>query len=215
MGLQQEETKQIILKDGRSYTIRLDRHRFFYPNEWKSFIQCLEDRHTPLFEFILNTGARFTEARHIRPKDFDFERNNVRLWKTKTRAKKGETHGATRNISISSEFSKKMKKFCKDFESDAFIFKPNTLQGANQLIKRKLKAAEIEDWYNFSTHNIRKTHGMYLKAIGIEMGELCTRLGHDYNTYIKHYGSPDVFSEADMRGIKELLGNLYMRRRTF
>ena len=82
-------------------------------------------------------------------------------------------------------------------------------------IKRKLKEIGIKDYYNFSTHNIRKTHGMYLKAIGIEIGELCQRLGHDYNTYIKHYGSPDIFSEKDMRMIREILGDLYIRQRRY
>ena len=56
---------------------------------------------------------------------------------------------------------------------------------------------------------------MYLKALGIDIAEICTRLGHDYNTYISHYGSADVFSDSDMRKIKELLGDLYMRSRKF
>jgi hypothetical protein len=56
---------------------------------------------------------------------------------------------------------------------------------------------------------------MYLKALGIDVGEICTRLGHDYNTYIQHYGSADVFSDRDIRQIKDLLGDLYMRNRRF
>jgi hypothetical protein len=56
---------------------------------------------------------------------------------------------------------------------------------------------------------------MYLKALGIDIAEICTRLGHDYNTYIKHYGSADIFSEKDMRDIRELVGDLYIRQRRF
>ena len=202
------------LKDGRKYTIRLDRHRFFFPDEWKKFLNGVKESKKPIFEFIFNTGARFDEAVHIRPCDIDFEKCYVKLWKTKTKAKKGEKHGKPRTISISTQYTRKLKRLCKNLRDDEFIFKCS-IQATNQLLKRTLKKVGIKDWYNFSTHNIRKTHGMYLKALGIDIGEICTRLGHDYNTYISHYGSADVFSDSDLRKIKELLGDLYMRQRRF
>jgi len=82
-------------------------------------------------------------------------------------------------------------------------------------MKRKLEELKVQNAKQFSSHNIRKTHGMYLKALGIDIAEICTRLGHDYNTYIKHYGSADVFSEKDMRAIRDLLGDLYFRQRRY
>lgn len=209
-----QDLKQGIRKDGVIYTKRVDRRRFFYPDEWRKFIAALKDRHKPIFEFMFNTGARINEAIHIRPCDFDFERNNVRLWKTKTKARKGETTGKPRTISLSTEYSKRVKRFCSDKKPDEFLWKMSNA-GFNQLMCRALQRAEIKDYYNFSSHNIRKTHGMYLKALGIDIAEVCTRLGHDYDTYISHYGSADVFSEKDMRQIKELLGDLYMRQRRF
>ena len=45
--------------------------------------------------------------------------------------------------------------------------------------------------------------------------EEALRLGHDYNTYIKHYGSADIFNNKDMREIRELLGSLYLRQRRY
>ena len=163
---------------------------------------------------MFNTGARFDEALHTRPIDFDFERNNLRLWKTKTKSKKGEKVGKPRTISLSSSFSGRMKRFCKDKKPDEYLFKISQA-GFNQLMKKKLNKLGIKDWTNFSSHNIRKTHGMYLKALGIDLAEICTRLGHDYNTYIKHYGSADVFSEKDYVGIRDLMGDLYIRSRRF
>jgi len=201
-------------KKGIEYSIRTDRRRFFYPQEWVHFMKSLKTSKKPLFDFMLNTGCRIDEALHIRTCDFDFERNNVRLWKTKTKAKKGETHGKPRTISISSQFSRRIKKYCCNFKSEEYIF-IGSIQSVNQMLKRILKKIGIKDFYNFSTHNIRKTSGMFLKALGIDVGEICTRLGHDYNTYIQHYGSADVFSEKDMRGIKELFGDLYSRQRRF
>jgi len=192
-----------------------DLNRFFFPDEWKGFLKQIEKpkyKHRMLYELMFNTGARFDEAKHIRPRDFDFDRGNLRLWKTKTKAKKGETVGKPRTISLSTEFSHKMRRFCKDKQPDEYLFTISQA-GFNQLLKAKLKLMQIEDFPNFSSHNIRKTHGMYLKALGIELAEICTRLGHDYNTYIKHYGSADVFSEKDMREIRILMGDLYRRTR--
>ena len=195
--------------------ITKDTNRFFYPDEWKKFIKNIQkNKQLMLYELMFNTGARFDEARHTRPVDFDFERNNVRLWKTKTKAKKGEKVGKPRTISLSSGFSKKMKKFCSDKKPDDYLFKI-TQPGFNQLMKNKMKSLGIKDYTNFSSHNIRKTHGMYLKALGIDIAEICTRLGHDYNTYIKHYGSADIFSEKDMRAIRDLFEDLYIRQRRF
>lgn len=206
----------LIKKDvrGREYSVRTDRRRFFYPDEWKKFMNQLRYKNHALFLFMFNTGCRIDEALHIRPCDFDFSRNTIRLWKTKTKAKKGETHGKPRTISLSSKFTKKIKTHCSKFSNEEFIFK-GSIQSANQLMKRNLQKIGIEDYYNFSTHNIRKTHGMYLKALGIDMGEICTRLSHDYDTYISHYGSADVFSEKDMRNIRELMDDLYFRKRRF
>lgn len=211
---QSQELRTITKSDGKKYTIRTDRRRIFFPEEWKEFMNGLRKGNRPLFDFMVNTGARIDEAIHIRPKDFDFERNNVRLWKTKTRSKKGEKVGLPRNVSLSSEFGDRMRKLCRDKNPEEYLFY-KAVPSINLLIKRILKKINIKDYYNFSTHNIRKTHGMYLKALGIDIGEICTRLGHGYDTYITHYGSADVFSEKDMRGIRELLGDLYMRQRRY
>ncbi len=197
--------------------IHKDINRFFFPDEWKKFSKEIDKpkfQNRFLYELQFNTGARFDEVLHVKQNDFDFDRNNLRLWKTKTKAKKGEKTGKPRTISLSSEFSKKIKKFCRDKNPNDYLFNISQA-GYNQLLKRKLELLGIKDWTNFSSHNIRKTHGMYLKALGIDLAEICTRLGHDYDTYIKHYGSADVFSEKDMRAIRELLGDLYFRNRRF
>lgn len=192
--------------------MKTDNNRFFFPDEWVSFIKLVKN--PMMYELQFQTGGRFDEVRHIRPMDFDFERNNLRFWKTKTKARKGEKVGSPRTISLSSDFSSKMKRFSKDKKPDEYLFNISQA-GYNQLLKKKLKKLGIKDFSDFSSHNIRKTHGMYLKALGIDSAEICVRLGHDANTFIKHYGSPDVFSEKDMRSIRELLGDLYFRNRRF
>jgi len=192
-----------------------DRNIFFYPEDWKLFMKAIDKRNNKLlYDLQLNTGGRFDELLHLRSCDFDFDRHNVRLWKTKTKAKKGEKVGKPRTISLSTEFTKRIKKYCDTKKQDEYLFKISQA-GYNQLLKRILVKLKVKYAQQFSSHNIRKTHGMYLKALGIDIAEICTRLGHDYNTYIKHYGSADVFSEKDMRDIRELLGDLYFRQRRF
>lgn len=192
-----------------------DANIFLYPGDWKSFMKSVEkNRNKLLYDLQFNTGARFNEVLHLRPMDFDFDRNNVRLWKTKTKAKKGEKVGKPRTISLSTSFGRKMRRFCSDKKPNKYLFKVSQA-GYNQLLKRKLAKLKVLNANEFSSHNIRKTHGMYLKSLGIDIAEICTRLGHDYNTYIKHYGSADVFSEKDMRAIREMLGDLYFRQRRY
>lgn len=192
--------------------MKTDNNRFLYPDEWKKFTDAVKkSKQLLLYELQFNTGARFDEVLHVRPRDFDFERNNLRLWKTKTKAKKKEKVGKPRTISLSSEFTKKIKKFCKDKNPNDYLWDVSQA-GYNQLLKKKLKKIGVQAWKEFSSHNVRKTHGMYLKALGIDIGEICTRLGHDYNTYIQHYGSADIFSDRDLLMIRELLGDLYRRR---
>lgn len=192
-----------------------DPNIFLYPEQWKKFMKAIDKRKNKLlYDFQLNTGARFDEALHMRPIDFDFDKNIVRLWKTKTKAKKGEKTGKPRTISISSEFTKRIKRYANNFENHEYLFKISQA-GYNKLLKDVLERLNIKDARQFSSHNIRKTHGMYLKALGIDIAEICTRLGHDHNTYIKHYGSADIFSEKDMRDIRQLLGDLYFRQRRF
>jgi integrase len=215
--IESQDIKYITTSKGIQYPVRTDRRRVFMPDEWIKFIGSLKDSKKPLFDFMLNTGCRFDEGKHIRPMDFDFSRNNVRLWKTKTKAKKGEKIGKPRTISLSTEYAKRIEKYINKnkISPESYIFNIQSLQSANMMLKRTLKNIGIKDYYNFSTHNIRKTHGMYLKALGIDIAEICTRLGHDYNTFIAHYGSADIFSEKDMRQIKDLLGDLYSRQRRY
>ena len=45
--------------------------------------------------------------------------------------------------------------------------------------------------------------------MGVDSGEICYRLGHDLNTFIKHYGSANVFDRKDKIGMTKILGDVY------
>jgi len=199
-----------IKSDGTKYSVRDDRNRFFFPEEWIKFYNKLRESKKPIFDILINTGARIEEALNIKPKNFDWEKNRLTLRVTKLKASKGERVGKPRTFTISSQFARKMRKHINDNKimDDELMFKI-TKQAVYQMMRRALKNAEIKDDWNFGLHNIRKTHGNYLKALEIDSGEICYRLGHDLNTFIKHYGSPNIFDRKDKIVMIKILGDVY------
>jgi integrase len=212
--LQLEPTKMQGLKmgtrkDGSTYSVRDDRSSYFYPSQWLDFINVVNKDRQMIFKTLIGTGARIDEALNIKPDHYDFERNTLTLYVTKIKARKGERVGKKRTFSISSDYSKEMKKYIeKNSISDSIVF-PITQQGVYQLFKRSLKNTAIKDPWQFSLHNIRKTHGNWLKALGVPAEEICLRLGHDFDTYLRHYGSPNVFSQQDKITMTKILGDIY------
>lgn len=209
--------------DGTPYTVRDDRSRYFYPQEWQAFYKILKKPQRPIFDFLIQTGARIDEALHTRPADFDYDRSTIRIWKTKTKAKLSERSGKPRTIILSPVFVKRVKGYAKearlDLTSKSYLFYGNhdgrmTEQAVSQLFKRKLEGVGLNK-EEFSLHNIRKTHGNWLKALGVPAEEICLRLGHDYNTYLKHYGSATVFGNEDILQINKLLDGLYQQVRRY
>jgi len=57
-----------IKSDGKRYTVRADRHRYFRPNEWLKFLFCVKEDRKILFETLLQTGGRIDEVLHLNQK---------------------------------------------------------------------------------------------------------------------------------------------------
>ena len=56
----------------------------------KEKTETIKNEKQPIFDILINTGARIEEALNIKPEDFDWERNNLTLRVTKIKARKGE-----------------------------------------------------------------------------------------------------------------------------
>jgi integrase len=199
-----------IRKDGRKYAVRDDRSRYFFPEEWIKFYYSLDIHRQPIFDALINTGSRISEILEIKPSDFDFERNTLTLRVTKKKHALEERVGKKRTFVISSQFAKRMRKYISDNDigNNQILFSI-TKQAIYQILRRTLKKLEFKDWYNFSLHNIRKTHGNWLKALDVSSDEICLRLGHDHNTYLKHYGSASIFDRKDKLLMIKILGDVY------
>jgi len=211
---------QGIKSDGKKYTVRQDRHRYFFPEEWIRFMGGMDFNKSILFETALQTGGRITEILNLKPKDFIWDNNTVRLRVTKSKASKGESKvlgGKQRSFSISSQYCRRLRKYIKEKNiKDDYLLFPITKQGVSQMFKRYISKAGLNDW-EFSLHNIRKTSGMWLKTVqrrgvDLDVSEICMRLGHDHNTFIKHYGSPSIFTDQQRDKIVEILGDIYKLR---
>lgn len=207
-----------IKRDGKPYSVRQHRMNFFMPDVWKKTYNMLgTDKARLTADILIQTGSRINESRHIQKQDIDFERNTIKLRVTKTKAKKGEKKGKPRTIPLNSEFIKKLKKHFKEKTDIDYIGILST-PAFNIALKKALRDAEIKDWFMYSAHNIRKTHGNWLKIlsnlkiINCDAMEICLRLGHDYNTFLKDYGSSGVMDSKDVMQIKEILGDLYATR---
>jgi len=199
-----------IKSDGKKYSVRDDRSRYFFPEEWIKFFDSIKSEKQNIFDCLINTGARIEEALNIKPRDFDWEKNTLTLRITKRKAAKGERVGKPRTFKISSQYARRVRKYIVDKKlSDESILFPMSKQAVYQMLKRTLKKIGVKDWEQFSLHNIRKTHGNYLKALEIDSGEICYRLGHDLNTFIKHYGSANIFDRKDKMLMIKILGDVY------
>lgn len=203
-----------IMKNGKPYSVRNDRSRYFYPQEWLNFLEQIKPEKQAIYDVLINTGARIDEALHIRPKDFDWERNNLTLVFVKVKSAKGETTGKPRTFKISSQFAKRMKKHIakNKIGMDESLFKVSQ-KAVYLMFKRGVRNAGLKEW-EFSLHNCRKSHGNFLKALmrysdQISEAEICLRLGHTIDTYLKYYGSPSVFNEQDISLMIKILGDVY------
>ena len=199
---------EIIKKDGRKYTIRGNRMRYFFPDEWMAFYDNLSDRQKLTFNSLINTGARINEIRNVRPEDIDSERNSLVLRATKTRNKDGSPK--LRIIPISAEFTKFLRKGIKHFNVQNSSNLPIlSTPAANICLKKHLQTIGLQDYYMFSIHNIRKTLETWLLALRVDSMTITQHFGHSASIANKHYVSPDTFSFEEKNQMRMIIGDLY------
>jgi len=191
------------------YYLKINPKAFFRPKDWNAFYDSLKEKSRPYFKIAINTGGRINEIREVRVKDIDFDNKTLTFYTTKTKGAKGEKRPVPREIKLSTEFLNWLQRWIKInklSQNDAFKI-PSTA-GVKKILQTHLKKIQIKDWHDFSSHNVRKTHGNWLLAIGMDGMKVAARLGHDYNTLLKSYVSPDIFTEEDKVLIKQVLGDL-------
>jgi integrase len=212
--INQRQTKNIVRNNGRNYTIRSNRDRFFYPDEWMVFYDNLKDKQKITFRLLINTGARINEIRNIKVSDVDFDRGNIVLRVTKRIINKvGIQKEGTRKIriiSVSSELIKYLRGIVKDYNLKPDDYFPIlSTPAANICMKKTLKEIGIKDYDMFSVHNCRKTLETWLIALEVDSFKVVKHFGHSLQVAIKHYVSPDIFNFEDKKNMRIIIGDLF------
>lgn len=201
-------SKEVIKKDGMKYTVRNNRHRYFFPDEWVTFYDSLKPRQKITFNFLLNTGARINEIRNITVQDIDFERNSIMIKWTKARNADGTRK--MRVLSVSSQFVKWLRAIVKELNlNPEDKFPILSTPAADICIKKNLKLIGLQDYMMFSAHNVRKTLETWLIALGIDSLKITKHFGHSLNVAAKFYVSPDTFNYEDKKMMRDIIGDLY------
>jgi len=203
---------QITRTNGRIYTIKENKDRFFFPDEYMKFFDKLKKKQKHSVTVQINTGARINELRNVKVSDLYFMNNRIVLRVTKCKAKKGEKKGRVRMIPISTHFVRYLKKYITDNKliEDDYIRILST-PALNIGIKKACSLAGIKDPRDFSSHSIRKTLETWLMALGVDGLVLTAHFGHDMRTAAQHYVSPDVFSWEEKKKMRLIIGDLYER----
>ncbi len=209
-------TSEVTRSNGRKYTVRNNRDRFFFPDEWQCFHDSLKNSQKVTFDVLINTGARIMEAQNINVADIDFQRNNIVLRVTKRIVNKpGKNKKGVRKIrviTISNQFSKYLKRVIKTHDlQDEDRLPILSTPAANIAMKKALKKAGFQDWEMFSIHNCRKTLETWLLALDIDGFKIIKHFGHSFAIAAKHYVSPDIFSWEDKTTMREIIGDIYRK----
>lgn len=194
------------------YYLKQDRKAFLYPKQWNDFFRLLNDKQLPYFKMAIVTGRRINEICNVTPNDIDFERHQITFRITKVRAKLKETRPDPKTLLISEALSSWLKRYKNKYNignNEPYV--RLTKVRIHQVIKEKLKKIDIKNYKDFSSHNVRKTHGSWLKALKVEIGEICSRLGHTPDTFLKHYVDANLFNMEDKILMIPILGEDLVR----
>jgi len=207
-------TSEIMRSNNKKYTVRQNRMRFFYPDEFTAFYDKLSNKQKITFNFLINTGARINEVRNIRVGDIDFDRNSIIIRWTKARNPDGSRR--MRTLPVSSQFSKWARGIIKEYNLQTNdLFPIISTPAANVCMKKTLKEIGVADWIMFSVHNVRKTLETWLIALDVDSMKITKHFGHSVQVASKYYISPDAFNFEDKKLMREIIGDLYYQTRGF
>jgi len=205
-----KEKKYYRRSDGKKYTLKDNKNRFLFPDEYMLFEDALGKRQKFSVICLINTGARINELINVKKEDVDFERKRIVLRVTKTKAKLKEKKGRIRIIPISTKFAKYLNKKLKHKNSNDFIGILSN-SSLNICYKKTGRKIGLKNPGDVSSHTFRKTLETWLMSLGIQDSALLAHFGHDLKTASSHYVSPDIFSYEDKQKIRMIIGDLYGR----
>lgn len=168
--------------------------KFLEEDEMKKLIIRASESDAVTSHMILTalySGLRFSEVAGLTKDDFDFKNNTISVnksWQIHDQAfKETKTKTSNREITISSEFMNKAKKwtFGERFAFQGENGTPPSDNAANKQLKRFL---EKDNSTVITFHGLRHTHASFLLSKDISIQYVSERLGHaDVNITLSTY----------------------------
>jgi len=209
-------------KEKNDKVIEEEKVRFMTNEEYKLFINEVDEEFKIIFHFLYETGCRKGEMTSLKWKNIDFENEKVKLNTTFSRKKNGgfmianTKNGKSKYIDISKnlinelkELYNKMKKI-DDFSKEWFVFggiKPisyTTLARKKEETFKRLKDQNI-NITQITIHEFRHSSASYMISNHIPIEIIAYRLGDSPETIRRTYAHlfPDTQKSA-----KGLFNNL-------
>jgi len=224
----------VTKKDGTKYSIRQNRMRYLFPDEWRKIEALLKnDKHLLLYSTLLFTGGRIMEALHLKPSSFNFDRETINYTVVKQRKAKKQYYATKsgREFFVSPTYLRKVKRYIikHKIEDDQYLFLNNsklpdnydslenkdkkkyyqvTKTAYSAMFKRKLRKAGIKNPHELALHNLRKTYGSVMRVFQLEVAEICYRLGNDMGTFMQHYGSSLIYTREEVLQWGRIFGDV-------
>jgi integrase len=192
--LSSEEATQIrkILK-GRSkyikkgvYREKENKVRFLNPDEWETIIYDIKDNLRKYYWFLLLTGMRYKEAKHVKKGHINWGNKSIIIFKPKG--------GVQRNANFSSFGKRKLQEMFSNLSEEDTLKFP-TIQHLIQTLHKVCRKHKIKYWQDISVHNLRKQHENYLLALDLPYQKITVHMGHTAKTALEHYNSSEFIKE--------------------
>jgi len=198
--------------ESKAYTRKSNPKRFFYPQEWLRFINTIANQdHKFWFEFYLHTGVRYKELKAVQVRDINTERETLLIRDPK--ASLGRT-GKQREIEISTYLRNRIAAQVKAKGLGRMdTFGIPRVQYLDKRIKTYARKAQVEDWQNFSMHNLRKTFETWCCAsLNINPIILSHHMGHTIDVASMYYVGLSLLKSDDKVLIRTILDNLFIKQ---
>lgn len=132
----------------------------------KAILQAIDNNYwRAFFSFLVNTGARISEAIHFEPEQQATLNGNHALIRFKGKGSRERVIRIHQGVLLDA--------------IEAGIFsKPPTVSGANQAIKKYAKRAGLVNWRFISPHTLRHSFAIAQLERGLRLNQLQAILGH-------------------------------------
>lgn len=205
-------------KERNDKIIEDEKIRFLTNEEYKLFINEVDDNFKIVFHFLYETGCRKGEMASLKWKNVDFKNERIKLNTTFSRNRNGRLiitntkNGKNKYIDISNNLMKeivvlydKMKKL-DGFSNDWFVFGGTRKISYTTLNRKKDDAFKKLDEKGFlithiTIHEFRHSSASYMISNNIPIEIIAYRLGDSPETIRKTYAHLFPDAQKDVKGL--------------